>query len=211
MNNNENVLNRQKPGKGHRCRTPRNLTIGVEGRTDRRVSVQRCKPCAKLHDHADMPKYLSTGLTQYVLNNVSKSPPPHHVTQNDVSIPLQVLEVEKITGHQSVRGQGGVIAVLYKKQWSGRSRPSWEREIDLQLFRHEILRYWAGTPNQHRQTNRLHGRMRIDAAQRELSRSNSERFLAPGYGYVPREEWLSRYLVHHYGASQRSPLLVQGR
>ena len=34
--------------------------------------------------------------------------------------------------------------------------------------------------------------MRIGAAQRELPRSNSERFLATGYGY-PRAEWLSRY------------------
>ena len=58
---------------------------------------------------------------------------------------------------------------------------------------HAILRYWTGTPNQHRQTNRLYRRMRIGAAQRELSRSNGERFLAPGYGCVPRAEWLRRY------------------
>ena len=31
------------------------------------------------------------------------------------------------------------------------------------------------------------------AAQRELSRSNGERFLAPGYGCVLRAEWMSRY------------------
>ena len=29
----------------------------------RRVSVQRCKPCANPHDHGDMPKYLPAGLT----------------------------------------------------------------------------------------------------------------------------------------------------
>ena len=63
----------------------------------------------------------------------------------------------------------------------------------LQLFHHEVLRYWAGTPNQHRRTNRLYRRMRIGAAQRELSRNNGERFLAHGYGCVPRSEWLSRY------------------
>ena len=40
--------------------------------------------------------------------------PPYHVTQHDVSTPLQRLEVEKITGHQSVRSRGGVIAVMYE-------------------------------------------------------------------------------------------------
>ena len=65
--------------------------------------------------------------------------------------------------------------------------------MDLQLFRHEILRFWAGTPNQHCQTNRMYRRMRIGTAQRELSRSNGERFLAPGYGCFPHAEWLRRY------------------
>ena len=35
--------------------------------------------------------------------------------------------------------------------------------------------------------------MRIGAAQRELSRNNRESFLAPGYAYVPRADWLRRY------------------
>ena len=93
--------------------------------------------------------------------------PLFHVAQDDVSAPLQRLEVEKITGHQSVRGRGGVIAVLYKTHWVGFSELSWEREMDLHLSRTHILRYWAGTPDQHRQTNRLYRRMRIGAAQRE--------------------------------------------
>ena len=42
---------------------------------------------------------------------------------------------------------------MYEMHWTGLSRPSLEREMNLQLFRHEILRYGAGTPNQHRQTN----------------------------------------------------------
>ena len=53
--------------------------------------------------------------------------------------------------------------------------------------------YWAGTLDQHRQTNRLYRRMRIGAAQPELSRNNGESFLAPGNGCVPRADWLSRY------------------
>ena len=103
------------------------------------------------------------------------------------------LKTTKITEHQSVRGQGGIITVMYETQWTGPSTPSWEREMDFQLFRYEILRYWAGTPHQHRQTNRLYRRMRIGAAQRELSRSNGERFLAPGYGCLPQAERFSRY------------------
>ena len=128
-----------------------------------------------------MSKYLSVGLTQCVLNIFSKKSPLYHVTQDDVSAPLQRLEVEKITGHQSVRGRGGVMAALYKTYWVGLSEPSWEREMDLQLSRTHIFRCWAGTPDQHRQTNRLYRRMRIGAVQRELSRNNGDRFLAPGY------------------------------
>ena len=56
--------------------------------------------------------------------------------------------------------------------------------MDFQLPRQHILLYWAGTPNQHRQTNRLHREMRIGAAHRELAGANSERFVAPGYGCV---------------------------
>ena len=81
----------------------------------------------------------------------------------------------------------------YKPHWVGLSEPSWEREMDLQLSRTHILRYWAGIPDQHRQTNRLYRRMRIGAAQRKLSRNNGERFLPPGYACVPRAEWLRRY------------------
>ena len=85
-----------------------------------------------------MPKYLPAELTQYVLNSFSKKSPPYHVTQVDVSTPLQRLEVEKIIGHKSVRGRGGVIAGMYETHWTGLSGPSWEREMNLQLFRHEI-------------------------------------------------------------------------
>ena len=69
----------------------------------------------------------------------------------------------------------------YKTHWVGLSEPSWEREMDLHLSRSHILRCWAGTPDQHRQTKRLYRRMWIGAAQPELSRNNDERFLAPGH------------------------------
>ena len=118
----------------------------------RRAAIERCKPRADPHDSSDMPKYLSAGLTQCILNNFSKTSPPYDVTQDDISALLQRLEVEKIAGHKSVRGRGGVVAVLYKTHWVGRSEPSWERETDLHLSRSHSLRYWAGTPDQHRQT-----------------------------------------------------------
>ena len=57
--------------------------------------------------------------------------------------------MEQITGHQSVRGRGGVIAVLYKTHWAGLSEPFWEREMDLHLSHPHILCYWDGTPDQH--------------------------------------------------------------
>ena len=87
--------------------------------------------------------------------------------------------MQKIAGHQSVRGQGGVIAVLYETHWAGLSEPSWEREMDLQLSRTHILRYWAGTPDQHRQKNRRYRWMRIGAAQRDLYRNNGDVFWSP--------------------------------
>ena len=56
--------------------------------------------------------------------------------------------------------------------------------MDLDLSRFHISRYLAGTPDQHRQTNRICRRMRMEATKRELSHSNGERFLAPGYACV---------------------------
>ena len=96
----------------------------------RGVSVQHCKPCTKPqpctnpHDHGEMRKYWPAGLTQYVLNNFFKKAPPCHVSQDDVSTPLQRLEAE-VTGHQAVRGRGRVIAVMYETHRTGLSRPSW--------------------------------------------------------------------------------------
>ena len=56
------------------AKTDMDAMPGADAR--RHVSVQRCKPCTKPHDHGDMPKYLPAGLTQYVLNNFSNNPPP---------------------------------------------------------------------------------------------------------------------------------------
>ena len=66
---------------------------------------------------------------------------------------------------------------MQETHWTGLSRPSWEREVDLQLLRQQILLYWAGIPNQHRRTNRLYRQMRTEAAQREISRANGEKYV----------------------------------
>ena len=52
--------------------------------------------------------------------------------------------------------------------------------MDLHLSHPYVLRYWACTPDQHRQTNRLYPRMRIGAAQRDLSRNNGEALPSAG-------------------------------
>ena len=158
-----------------------------------RVSVVRCKPCRNPDDTDDIPKHLPAGISTYVLNSSSTKSPPYHVTLDDVSPPPERFEVQQISGHQHVRGRRGVMAVLYENHWTGLFSPSWEREMDLQDFRPHILRYWSGTPTQHRQTNRLYRQMRIGAARRELSRSRGEIFLAPGYSLVPPTLWLQHF------------------
>ena len=52
-----------------------------------------------------------------------------------------------------------VLKTKLSLNWTGLSGPSWKREMDLQPFCHELLRCWAGTPNQRRQTKRLYRRM----------------------------------------------------
>ena len=37
------------------------------------------------------------------------------------------------------------MAMMYETHWIGLSRPSWEREMDLHLSRHAMLRYWTRT------------------------------------------------------------------
>ena len=78
---------------------------------------------------------------------------------------------------------------MYETHGTGLSRLSWEREMDLQLY-------------QHRQTNRLYRQVRIGAAQRELSRANGERFVAPVYGCVSSADWLRHCsTLQHYSTT----------
>ena len=46
-------------------------------------------PVPNPHDRGDIPKYWIAGLTIYVLNNSPKKSPAYHITQDDLSTPLQ--------------------------------------------------------------------------------------------------------------------------
>ena len=65
--------------------------------------------------------------------------------------------------------------------------------MDLQHFRQHILQYWGGIPLQLQQANRLHRRMRVGAAQRELSRDQGVRLLPPGYSLVTHQDWTRHF------------------
>ena len=158
-----------------------------------RVSVAQFKPCINPHDTTDLPRYLPAGLTQYVLNHHTTKSPPFHVTADDVSVPIERLEFDKISSHRSVRGRGGAIAVLYETHWKGLLRPSRESEADLFHARRHILEYWTGAPLQLRQANRVYRHMRVGAAQRDLARGKDARFLPPGCSYVNHHTWARRF------------------
>ena len=120
--------------------------------------MARCKPCDNPYD---IPRHLPAGLTQNVLHAFATKSPPYHVTTDDVATPSILIGVAKTTGHQCVRGRGGTIAVLCETHWDGLLRPTWERELDLQAFRHHILSYWATEPAQHQPNTRQYQQRRI--------------------------------------------------
>ena len=147
-----------------------------------RVTVVRCKPCADPYDADDIPRHLPAGLTQYVLHAFATKSPPYHVPTDDVSTPPILIDVAKITGHQCVRGRGGSTAVLYETHWNGILRPTWERELDLQAFRHLILAYWANGPDHHQ------------PAARGIARVKGERHLPGSYRLVTNDVYRARFL-----------------
>ena len=125
---------------------PSNLS-GVTAKP--RVTVARCKPYANPYDADDMLGHLPTGLTQYVIHAFATNSPSYHVTTDDIATSPILSDVAKITGHRCVRGRGGAIAVLYETCWDSLLRPTWEWELDLPAFRHQILSSWAAGLVQH--------------------------------------------------------------
>ena len=156
--------------------------------------MARCKPCASPYDANDIPRHLPVGLTQYVLHAFATKSPPYHITTDDVSTPPILIDVAKIIGHQCVRGRGGAIAVLYETHWNGILRPTWERELDLQAFRHLILSYWANGPDHHQLNTRQYQQLRINAAAREIARAKNEHHLPGSYRLVTDDDYRARFL-----------------
>ena len=72
-----------------------------------------------------------------------------------------------------------LVEVLYETHWNGILRPTREREMDLQAFRHLILAYRADGPDHHQPNTQQNQQLRINAAAREIARANGERHL-PG-------------------------------
>ena len=167
------------------------LSSDFPGRNSKpRVSVKRCKPYHNPDDTSDIPKHLPADLTTYELTASVASSPPYHVTLDDVTPPSERLEVKQITGHQLVCGRDGVVTVRYETHWAGLLSPSWERELELQHFRRHTLLYWLESRHN---TVRPTRHIRIGAAHRELSRSQGQLFLAPGYTLASRDRWLGNF------------------
>ena len=159
-----------------------------------RVIVARCKPCTNLYDADNIPRHLPAGLTQHALHAFATKSPPHHITAHDASTSPILIDVAKITGHKCVRGRGGAIAVLYGTHWNDILRPTWERELDLEAFRHLILAYWANGPDHHQPNTRQYQQLRINAAAREIARAKGERHLPGSYRLVTNDVYRTRFL-----------------
>ena len=156
-----------------------------------------------------MPKNSPAGLTPYVLNKFSKKPPPvprHPGRRFDPS-----------SATRSGKEYRTPLGSRLRWRHRGDERNALDRTIPailgtgVQLSCHESLRYRAGTPSQHRQTNRLY------TAGWELARHNGS-FL----GVTASDIWhpanmrlrIARRLaspILQQRASQRGPFLVLGR
>ena len=108
------------PGLGPDGRPVADKTLYLDLPTDmpgkdqkKRVSVDRCKICHNPSDDSDIPKYLPAGLSKYMLHSFTDKSPPFHPTIEDVVKSGIPVDIEKITGHQLVRGRGGKLAVMY--------------------------------------------------------------------------------------------------
>lgn len=106
------------------------------------------------------------------------------MTTNYVFTPSERLDIERITAHRIVRGDGGFIAVMHQTHWGELLLPTLECELNLQPSHRMILLYWAGSPVQHQQANHRYRQMRTAAAARELARDKDHRHLAAGYTVV---------------------------
>ena len=66
--------------------------------------------------------------------------------------------------------------------------------MDLQVFRHLILAYWANGTEHHQPQTRQYQQLRINAAAREIARVNGERHLRGSYRLVTNDLYRTRFL-----------------
>lgn len=137
-----------------------------------RSPIKLFSPAAK--PGVTMPWQLPSDLTQYVLRTFATKSPPDHVTTNDISIPLTLIDVIEIDGHQRVRGRVGAITVSYETHWKGILYSTWEHDLDLRAFRNKIIAYWASGLGQRQPSTRLDQQLRIKSAAREITHSKVE-------------------------------------
>lgn len=99
--------------------------------------IVQCKPCANPYSADGMSKYLSAGLTQYILSKFTSKFAPHHIMENDVPVPLERFGAGNILGHQQMRGRGDALVVLYEIHRLGFLIVFlvWECKTDLQHSR----------------------------------------------------------------------------
>ena len=123
-----------------------------------------------------MPKHLPAGLTQYVLNTFPIN--PIRITSLKTTFRLPFKETKWRRSPATSRSGGEVESRRCCARRIGRDSPNFpgSRKCTYNSLAPTFFCYWAGTPDQHRQTKRLYRRMLIGAAQRELSRNNGERF-----------------------------------
>ena len=86
------------------------------------------------------------------------------------------------------------IVVLYETHWNGIRHLTWERELDLQAFRHLILAYWANGLDHHQPNIRQYQQLRINAAAREIASAKGERHLPGSYRPVTNDVYRARFL-----------------
>ena len=160
------------------------LPTGMPGKDQKkRVSVDRCKMCHNPSDDSDIPKYLPAGLSKYVLHSLTDKSPPLHIP----------VDIEKITGHQLVRGRSGKLAIMYETDWEGLSSITWEREIDLKNVSRHILEYGMSTPKHVKGVNSKYRTMRGAQANRAYWRHQNKYYLEQGCHRVSYSTWEAKF------------------
>ena len=145
--------------------------------------------CNKSSDDSHIPKYLPAGLSIFILHSFTDKSLPFYPTTEDVVKSGVPVDIEKINGHQLVRGRGGKLAVMYETHWEGLSSITWEREIDLKNFLRHILEYWMSTPRQMKGVDSKYRVMRRAQAHRAYWCHKNKYYLEQGYHLVSYSTW----------------------